>query len=83
MDIVWKQYGTKLKILWKFNFHTNCNFHTIYGYSMETVWNEVENIMEIQFSYKLQFPYYGYSSGNSIIWNEVENIMEIQFSYKS
>jgi hypothetical protein len=52
MDIVWKQYGTKLKIFWKSNFHTNCNFHTMdttsypglpwvrgcYGYSMEIVW---------------------------------------------
>ena len=31
-------YGSSSEIVWKSNFHNNCNFHTMHGYSMEIVW---------------------------------------------
>jgi hypothetical protein len=27
-----------LEIVWESNFHSNYNFHTIYGYSMDIIW---------------------------------------------
>ena len=42
-SLQWKQHGSSLKIVWKSNFYTNCNFHTVdivrkqYGYTMDLV----------------------------------------------